>query len=112
MQVIQQDKDLINIYKQYIAGEKAKRPKQKSVFDLVRPVTEQNLAVDVIQKEAGTTDAAIITIGRNAGEGADRKVENDFTLTAVESDLIKNVSEAFHAKGKKSNCCFKYRRRD
>jgi hypothetical protein len=27
---------------------------------------------------------AVITLGRNAGEGSDRKVENDFTLSPVE----------------------------
>jgi len=67
----------------------------------VPPVPEQALAAMVLQKEAIITDAAIITIGRNAGEGADREVENDFTLSSVEKDLIKTVSDAFHAAGKK-----------
>jgi len=46
-------------------------------------------------------DAALITIGRNAGEGADRQVENDFLLSATEQQLIADVSTAFHAIGKK-----------
>lgn len=95
------EKDLKNIYETYIADAKAKRPKPKFFFELVKPVPEQEFAADVLNKEANTTDAAIITIGRNAGEGADREVENDFTLSPVEKDLIKNVSEAFHAKNKK-----------
>jgi len=95
------EKDLQNIYEQYIADAKSKRTKPKFFFELVPPVPEQALAAMVLQKEAIITDAAIITIGRNAGEGADREVENDFTLSSVEKDLIKTVSDAFHAAGKK-----------
>ena len=95
------EKDLQNIYEQYIADAKSKRTKPKFFFELVPPVPEQALAAMVLQKEAIITDAAIITIGRNAGEGADREVENDFTLSSVEKDLIKTVSAAFHAAGKK-----------
>ncbi|MDE3144175.1 MAG: glycoside hydrolase family 3 C-terminal domain-containing protein, partial [Bacteroidota bacterium] len=95
------EKDLKNVYETYIADAKAKRPKPKFFFELVKPIPEQELAAELLNKEANTSDAAIITIGRNAGEGADRQVENDFTLSAVEKDLIKNVSEVFHAKNKK-----------
>ncbi|OIR05405.1 thermostable beta-glucosidase B [mine drainage metagenome] len=95
------EKDLKNIYETYIADAKAKRPKPKFFFELVPPVPEQYLMAELLNKEATNSDAAIITIGRNAGEGADRQVDNDFTLSAVEKDLIKNVSETFHAKNKK-----------
>jgi beta-glucosidase len=40
-------------------------------------------------------------LGRNAGEGSDRKVDNDFNLTAAEQALIKSITEAFHAVHKK-----------
>jgi len=56
---------------------------------------------NVISNKAATTDVAIITIGRNAGEGADRNVDNDFKLKESELKLIHDVSTAFHAKGKK-----------
>lgn len=95
------EKDLKNIYETYIADAKAKRPKPKFFFELVPPILEQPLAADLLNKEANNSDAAIITIGRNAGEGADRQVDNDFNLSSVEKDLIKTVSDAFHAKNKK-----------
>jgi beta-glucosidase len=54
-----------------------------------------------INREADELDIAIYTLGRNAGEGADRKVENDFNLSDEERDMLKQLSDAFHAKGKK-----------
>ena len=55
----------------------------------------------VVEYEAGNNDAAIVVIGRNAGEGADRRVKDDFELTAVERELLRSVSTAFHARGKR-----------
>jgi beta-glucosidase len=55
----------------------------------------------LVAKKASEDDIALITIGRNAGEGRDRKVENDFNLSAAEQELVKNVADAFHAKHKK-----------
>ena len=46
-------------------------------------------------------DAAIITIGRQAGEGMDRNINGEFNLTKDEQDMIFRVSDAFHAKNKK-----------
>ena len=46
-------------------------------------------------------DAAIITIGRQAGEGMDRQINGEFNLSQIEQDMIFRVSDAFHAKGKK-----------
>lgn len=56
---------------------------------------------ELLEKSAETTDLAIITIGRNAGEYVDRKIENDFQLTNEEHALIQNVCQNYHKKGKK-----------
>ena len=54
-----------------------------------------------ITNEARNNDFAVIVIGRNAGEGADRRMVDDFDLTNIERELIRNVSVAFHGQGKK-----------
>jgi beta-glucosidase len=62
---------------------------------------ELELSKEIIERKATTAELAFITIGRNAGEAADREVNDDFNLAQDEINLINNVSAAFHAKGKK-----------
>ncbi|MDP4276469.1 MAG: glycoside hydrolase family 3 C-terminal domain-containing protein [Bacteroidota bacterium] len=61
---------------------------------------EMPLTNDQIQAQVHASDVAVITIGRNAGEGSDRSV-SDFSLTETEKRLINDVSTAYHAVGKK-----------
>lgn len=62
---------------------------------------ELELTARSIYAEVDTADAAIITIGRQAGEGMDRDIATEFNLTDLEKRLIDNVSDAFHLAGKK-----------
>ncbi|PJG60150.1 beta-glucosidase [Aeromonas cavernicola] len=56
----------------------------------------------LIANTATTQQAAIISIGRQAGEGADRSSgKGDYLLGDDERALIDAVSSAFHAQGKK-----------
>ena len=61
---------------------------------------ELTVSADVIRRQAERTDVAIFTIGRQAGEGRDRRIEGDFNLTAEELAMLEAVSQAFHAQGK------------
>ncbi|WP_224488750.1 beta-glucosidase family protein [Robertkochia flava] len=54
-----------------------------------------------LNKLAATSDVAVITIGRNAGEGGDRVEVDDFLLTAEEQEMIRNTCEVFHRQGKR-----------
>ena len=50
-----------------------------------------------IGKEVRQADAAIVTIGRQAGEGADRDIATEFNITDDERQLLTDVCKAFHA---------------
>ena len=54
----------------------------------------------IINAQAQESDLAIVTLGRQAGEGSDRKEDGDFTLNDVERQLITDVCNAFHLAGK------------
>ncbi|MGD9929402.1 MAG: glycoside hydrolase family 3 N-terminal domain-containing protein [Mangrovibacterium sp.] len=101
------DGELAAIYEAYIKETRAKAGAPKNWLAALmggkEPVEEMPLAKALAAKMAGKADVALITIGRNSGEGGDREaVEGDFYLTATEKALIKDVSEAFRAKGKKA----------
>ncbi len=95
------DKGLEAVYTNYITDAKAKRPKPKGLFAQPAPIGEMDVDAQTLQQKANDADVAVITIGRNAGEGSDRKLEDDYYLSAGEKALIKNVTDAFHAKNKK-----------
>ncbi|WP_448554940.1 beta-glucosidase [Thalassotalea montiporae] len=95
------DNQLQSSYSEYIATEKAKQPKPKFHFLLPPPIGEMGVSTELIAEKAKQADIALITIGRNAGEFADRQIANDFTLSDKEQQLIEQVSNAFHKEGKK-----------
>ncbi len=96
--------DLENIYNAYTSDYKAKNPKQSIIEQFKHPapaMPEYVLNNDLILKMAGTSDVAVIVIGRNSGEGNDRKMDDDFNLSDTEKTLLKNLTDAFHAQNKK-----------
>jgi beta-glucosidase len=98
------DPDLLTLYNGYLSIENSKRPKKNAMMEMMSPsvpVPEYSVNPEVIKKMAVTNEIAIISIGRNSGEGTDRKLEGDYYLTDTEKQLIKNVSDAFHAQNKK-----------
>ena len=62
---------------------------------------EAPLSREVINAQVDKSDLAIVVIGRNSGESADRRVDDDFNLTATERQLITDVTAAYHLAGKK-----------
>jgi beta-glucosidase len=88
-------------YKKHIAADKLQYPKRQFERGAKRMVPEMNLDTNAIPAYAAEADCAIISIGRNAGEGVDRKLEGDFYLGDAEKSALKSIAAAFHAKGKR-----------
>ena len=65
------------------------------------PIPERAVSADEIARLSRETDLALVTIGRNSGEGRDRKREDDFELSAAEKTLLQGVATAFHSAKKK-----------
>ena len=96
-------KPLIGTYKQHIANEEKRLfPNGRPQFSLLPPARadEKQFTADELNNAIEGSDVAIISLGRKSGEAADRS-EADFYLKEGEKQLIKAVSEAYHAKGKK-----------
>lgn len=94
-----------DIYQSYIpfATKKLRADKDPLMWflDQGQPkLPEMEVSERLIQTEVVQADAAIITLGRQAGEGMDRTIENDFNLTATEHQLIRRVSEIFRREHK------------
>ncbi len=97
------DKGLVDFYNAFQAYDKAQNAISGNAFSWFsrRKLTEQAIPDAGIANEAKANDVAVVVLGRNAGEGADRKMMDDFELTAVERELLQKVSSSFHAAGKK-----------
>ncbi|NCP52921.1 MAG: beta-glucosidase [Flavobacteriales bacterium] len=95
------DNSLTSDYEVYIKEEKAKIPPKKMFFEKDILVPEKKWTEEELSALASNNDVAIFTLGRTSGEFQDRVLEGDFNLTQDEVLLIKNLSDAFHAKNKK-----------
>ena len=75
-------------------------PELKALYE--EKADETNISSSYAKRRAQNADIAVITLSRNAGEGADRhNAPGDYQLTKTEMNMIKNVTKAFHAAGKK-----------
>ena len=97
---------LTEIYQNYVKYAKAKLKADKNpmmwFLNQGQPkLDEIDITERCVANEEPKADAAIITIGRQAGEGMDRQINGEFNLSNTEQDMIFRVSDAFHAKGKK-----------
>ena len=104
---IQSSPVLTDIYRKYIEFAKVKfqaerhpaKWYQREMFGQQK-YPEIGLSPIAINNEVKTADAAIITIGRQAGEGVDRDIDTEFNLIPEERALITDVCNVFHQAGK------------
>jgi len=72
----------------------------KAMFNPYTP-PELKYSDELLEQCASNAEIAIITIGRNSGEGGDRVEKDDFLLSGKEMEMIDKTCTAFHALGKK-----------
>src|SRR5574344_1682137 len=100
-------KTLTDIYQKYVEYARVKFEADRETtkwfqmpqFGKVK-LPEIEISQRCINETCPEADAAIITIGRQAGEGMDRDVKTEFNLTDIERDMIFRVSDAFRLAGK------------
>ena len=92
--------DVYKSYKNYQESLTAAGPARGGWFWGKALLPELAVSRTIINAQAQESDLAIITLGRQAGEGSDRQEENDFTLTDTERQLITDVCNAFHLANK------------
>ena len=104
---IKSSETLTDIYRKYIDYARLKfqverHPAKWFQTEAMGPQKYPEIALNTIaiNKEVRGADAAIITIGRQAGEGIDRDLETEFNIIPEERQLIIDVCQAFHAAGK------------
>ncbi|MBQ9677452.1 MAG: glycoside hydrolase family 3 C-terminal domain-containing protein [Prevotella sp.] len=104
---ISSSETLTNIYRKYIEYAKVKFQAERHPAKWYQleyfgqqKYPEISISPICVNNEVKVADAAIITIGRQAGEGVDRDIDTEFNLVNEERQLIFDVCQAFHAAGK------------
>ena len=93
------DAEQSKIYMDYVEAEKSKQ--NREFFWVVPTINELAVSQERAEALAQRNDLCILTIGRMAGEGDDRRLEKgDYYLSDLEMLNLQNLCTAFHAKKK------------
>ena len=96
------DQNLAEFYQHYFAQQEAVQKMERNNRWGYRNIREEaEVSARAISMQAQENDVAVYVLGRNAGEGADRVLKDDFELNNTERELLQNLSSAYHALGKK-----------
>ena len=93
-------KDVDEVLEQFYTDYLSRQKKVSIVGNMLGTGIPAELPVDG-RIDPARADIALFVIGRQAGEEEDRRLEDDFLLTATERANLAAVSDAFHAAGKK-----------
>ena len=94
------DENLAEYYRLCYATQSTTEKMNGSSIDK-RHRPEPAVTVQAIDRQAADNDVAVFVLGRVAGEGADRVLPDDFELSAIERDMLQNISMSYHKAGKK-----------
>ncbi len=94
------DESLAEAYLDHLKKHPAKNTLMTRMFG-APAAPEMSVSRAMVEASVAESDLAVLTIGRQAGEGGDRKLEDDFLLTDDEQKLISDISDLYHAVGKK-----------
>ena len=97
---IKPDVLLSELYKQHIGRHQPRKTFLSSMLGSPA-VAEMPCPESTVAQAAAASDVAILSIPRQAGEGGDRHLEDDFLLSEMERQLIASVCKAFHSSDKK-----------
>ncbi|HXD79436.1 MAG TPA: glycoside hydrolase family 3 C-terminal domain-containing protein [Puia sp.] len=98
------DPELKEAYTGYLADYATRHQKKNFFAEFMNPTPpapEYLIDKDLLAKKAASADVAIFSLGRNAGEGRDRKLADDYYLSDTERTVIGQIADAFHAQHKK-----------
>lgn len=92
-----------NIFEEHKVNNADQFADQEALEAMFSPLNPPKIKYNTeqIKNIASESDIAIITIGRNSGEGSDRVIKEDFELFASERQMIEEASKIFHEAGKK-----------
>lgn len=92
-----------NIFADHKAANEKAFDKPEGINAMFQPYNppEIKFSIEQLNQIAASADIAVITIGRNSGEGGDRVEADDFLLSQEEQEMIARTTEVFHAVGKK-----------
>jgi len=95
------DASLETAYTDYFKQVRAQAPTGNNSRRREVVIPEMTVSNDIIAQKANSADLAVITIARNSGEGADRRLEDNYNLTEAEKAQIHQIAHDFHSHNKK-----------
>ncbi len=90
------------IYEAHKMAHQEEFVKPEGIYAMFQPYDppQVDYTSEQLDQIVASSDVGILTLGRNAGEGGDRKEVDDFLLRAHEQDMLKIICQKFHEAGK------------
>lgn len=91
-----------NAFEKHKAANKEAFVRPEGLAAMTHPYNppQMSYTADEVKGIAAAADIAVLTIGRNSGEGGDRVEADDFLLSQQENQMLNQVCQAFHEAGK------------